>query len=110
MGKISGQKMVEGRSREESNPSKEISNDVAEKEDPAAMTSEEKVSTSASLQASSNLPKEAKAMFMGSITSKKYHRLDCRYALKIKPENRIYFQSLDDAKEQGYLPCKSCNP
>ena len=45
--------------------------------------------------------------FMGSITSKKYHRLDCRYALKIKPENRIYFQSIEDAKGQGYLPCKS---
>ena len=47
---------------------------------------------------------------MGSATSKKYHRPDCRYALKIKPENLIYFQSEEDAKEQGYLPCKSCNP
>jgi hypothetical protein len=56
------------------------------------------------------LPREAKAMFMGSITSKKYHRLDCRYALKIKPENRIYFQSAEDAKGQGNLPCKICNP
>lgn len=58
----------------------------------------------------STLSNEAKATFMGSITSKKYHRLDCRYALKIKPENRIYFQSMEDAKGQGYLPCKSCNP
>jgi methylphosphotriester-DNA--protein-cysteine methyltransferase len=47
---------------------------------------------------------------MGSITSKKYHRLDCRYALKIKPENCIYFQSNEDAEGQGYLPCKVCNP
>ena len=45
-----------------------------------------------SLQASSTLPKD-NGKFMGSITSKKYHRLDCRYALKIKPENRIYFQT-----------------
>ncbi len=101
--------MIVERFIEESNPSKEISNDVAEKEDPAAMTREENVSTSASLQASSTSPKEAKVMFMGSITSKKYHRLNCRYALKIKPENRIYFQSLDDAKEQGCHPCKSCS-
>lgn len=48
--------------------------------------------------------------FMASSSSKKYHRLDCRYALKIKPENRVYFQSSTEAQEKGYLPCKSCNP
>lgn len=82
---------------------------ATEKEDPAAMTSEERGSTSvgASLQVSSN---EAKAKFVGSITSKKYHLLDCRYALKIKPDNCIYFQSVEDARSQGYVPCKICNP
>ena len=82
---------------------------ATEKEDPAAMTSEERRSTSvgASLQMSSN---EAKAKFVGSITSKKYHLLDCRYALKIKPDNCIYFQSVEDARSQGYVPCKICNP
>ena len=62
-----------------------------------------------SLPASSTSLQED-ARFVGSATSKKYHRPDCRYALKIKPENLIYFQSEEDAKEQGYLPCKSCNP
>ena len=52
----------------------------------------------------------SEAMLVGSSTSKKYHLSDCRYALKIKPENRIDFQSPEDAKRQGYLPCKSCNP
>ena len=47
---------------------------------------------------------------VGSSTSKKYHRMDCRYVAKIKPENRINFTSPEDAKRQGYLPCKSCNP
>ncbi len=51
-----------------------------------------------------------KAMLTGSSTSKKYHLPDCRYAAKIKPENKIDFQSPEDAKRQGYLPCKSCNP
>lgn len=51
-----------------------------------------------------------KATFTGSSTSKKYHLLDCRYAAKIKPENKINFQSREDANRQGYLPCKSCNP
>lgn len=48
--------------------------------------------------------------FVGSSSSKKYHRLDCRYAQKIKPENRIYFSSEEDAKSEGYLPCKVCAP
>ena len=52
----------------------------------------------------------SEAMLVGSSTSKKYHLPDCRYALKIKPENKIDFQSPEDAKRQGYLPCKSCNP
>ena len=52
----------------------------------------------------------SKATLVGSSTSKKYHRSDCRYVAKIKPENRINFTSPEDAKRQGYLPCKSCNP
>ena len=53
---------------------------------------------------------EPEAGFVGSSTSKKYHLPDCRYAQKIKPENRIYFQSENEAKGQGYTPCKSCHP
>lgn len=63
----------------------------------------ESLPTSLSMDAS-------RAMLVGSSTSKKYHRLDCRYVAKIKPENRVNFQSPEDAKRQGYLPCKSCNP
>ncbi len=50
------------------------------------------------------------AMYMGSITSDKYHSFDCRYAQKIKPENRIYFADAEDARQKGYVPCKVCNP
>ena len=108
---ISRQKDEEERAKEESNLQREISNDATEKEVPAVKAGKESGSTSAggSLQESSTLSKE-NGTFMGSITSKKYHRLDCRYALKIKPENRIYFESVEDAKGQGYLPCKSCSP
>ncbi|VVB71719.1 Uncharacterised protein [uncultured archaeon] len=56
--------------------------------------------------------KEEGAMFVGSkgSSSKKYHRPDCRFVTRIKEKNRIYFQSAEDAKGQGYLPCKICNP
>jgi hypothetical protein len=110
--KVSGENMEEVLPKEEKVVQKEISSDAAEKEDPAAMANVVSGSANAgtSLQASSTLPISAKAMFMGSITSKKYHLLDCRDALKLKPENRIYFQSVEDAKGQGYLSCKSCSP
>jgi hypothetical protein len=110
--KVSGQEDAQVRAEEESAVQKEISNYAQEKEDSGVVTSKEiePTGTGGSLQASTTLSKEAKSKFMGSITSKKYHRLDCRYALKIKPENCIYFQSIEDAEGQGYLPCKVCNP
>ncbi len=55
-------------------------------------------------------PTEPETRFVGSATSNKYHRPDCRSAQKIKPENRIYFASEEDAHGQGYLPCKTCTP
>lgn len=51
-----------------------------------------------------------KVLYVGSTTSNKYHRLDCRYAVKIKVENRIPFYSVEVAEEAGYIPCKVCNP
>ena len=54
--------------------------------------------------------KKVSEKFVGSSSSKKYHRPDCRYAQKIKPENRIYFSSEEEAQSQGYLPCKVCIP
>ncbi len=57
-----------------------------------------------------SLSTDTSEALVGCSTSKKYHRLDCRYVAKIKPENRINFVSPEDAKRQGYLPCKSCNP
>jgi len=48
--------------------------------------------------------------FVGSITSNKYHRQNCRYAAKISPENRVYFESEEEAEKQGYSPCKTCSP
>lgn len=53
---------------------------------------------------------EPEGQLVASSTSKKYHRPDCRYAQKIKPENRVNFRNENEAKSQGYIPCKSCNP
>jgi hypothetical protein len=48
--------------------------------------------------------------YVGSTTSNKYHRPDCRYAEKIKDENKIFFSDAEEAEEAGYSPCKVCNP
>ncbi len=110
--KVSRQEDLQVRAEEESALQNEFSENAPHREDSGVVTGKEKESVSAkdSLQAPSTSSREGKGKFMGSITSKKYHRPDCRYALKIKPENCIYFQSIEDAEGQGYLPCKVCNP
>ena len=47
-------------------------------------------------------------MFVGSSGSNKYHSLDCRFVDKIK--NKIYFKSAEEARNNGKMPCKTCNP
>jgi hypothetical protein len=109
---VSRQEDAQVRAEEESAVHNEFSEKASENEDSGVLTVKEKepAGNEGSLQAPSTSSQEAKAKFMGSVTSKKYHRPDCRYALKIKPENCIYFQSIEDAERQGYLPCKVCNP
>jgi LPXTG-motif cell wall-anchored protein len=48
--------------------------------------------------------------FVGSKNSDVYHYPSCSYVDRIKPENRIYFSSPEDAIDHGYRPCKVCNP
>lgn len=55
---------------------------------------------------SSPLPKR----YVGSIDSNIYHYPDCIWALNIKPQNEIWFYSVNDADAHGYRPCKVCNP
>jgi len=46
--------------------------------------------------------------FVGSTGSNKYHRPDCRFVYKIK--KKTYYKSAQDAKKDGKVPCKICNP
>lgn len=47
-------------------------------------------------------------MFVGSSGSNKYHRPGCRFVDKIK--NKIYFKGSEEARKNGKVPCKTCNP
>lgn len=80
------------------------------KADPSSENNGSSSLASRSLDASASRSTEKEAQLVGSSTSKKYHRPDCRYALKIKPENKITFASVEEAQKQGYLPCKTCSP
>lgn len=53
---------------------------------------------------------EEKTGLVGSSGSKKYHLPECRYAANIRPENRIYFADEEEARKQGYQPCRVCFP
>jgi micrococcal nuclease len=47
---------------------------------------------------------------VGNTSSRKYHYSCCRWAKKISPANEIWFNSSQDARNQGYVPCKVCCP
>lgn len=48
--------------------------------------------------------------FVGNKRTKVYHYSWCRYAKRIKSQNRVYFNSWEEAVAAGYRPCKYCKP
>ena len=48
--------------------------------------------------------------YMGSSTTDKFHRSDCRWVKRISQENIIVFQSKQDALDKGHVPCNTCKP
>lgn len=52
----------------------------------------------------------ADAAYIGNRNSMKYHRAGCRYAAQVKAENRICFDSAEQALTAGYTPCGACKP
>ena len=47
---------------------------------------------------------------IGSKNTKKYHKEDCQYVKTISDKNKVYFSSSQEAQNEGYIPCKACNP
>lgn len=48
--------------------------------------------------------------YVGSLKSDKYHNPSCRWAEKILEGNQIWFDTIEEAKQQGYQPCGVCKP
>ncbi|MEW6162407.1 MAG: thermonuclease family protein [Nitrospirota bacterium] len=41
---------------------------------------------------------------------KKFHCVECPHARRIADRNKVVFRSIDDALDEGYRPCRTCNP
>ena len=52
----------------------------------------------------------AGAAYVGSYKSDKFHYPNCRWAEKIKDENRVCFASRSAAIAYGYVACGTCKP
>ncbi len=48
--------------------------------------------------------------YVGNKNSKKFHLSTCDGANNMNEENKVKFDSREDAVENGYSPCKTCNP
>ena len=48
--------------------------------------------------------------FVANQNSDVYHRSDCKWSKKIKPDNIITFSSIQAAEAQNFLACSSCKP
>ncbi len=44
----------------------------------------------------------------GNRKLKIYGRLDCSSGKRMKVENRVFFQSIEEAEGEGYRPCGHC--
>ena len=55
-------------------------------------------------------PTTAKYKYIASKNSKVFHKSDCRWAQRIKPENLVTFSTRDQAIQAGKRPCKTCEP
>lgn len=47
-------------------------------------------------------------LYVGSKFSKIYHKPECKWAKRIKPENLICFKSKEEAEDLNYKPAKTC--
>ncbi len=53
---------------------------------------------------------EASTGYYANKSSKKFHISTCSYAKNIKSENLYATESRDELINDGYQPCKKCNP
>ena len=48
--------------------------------------------------------------YVASVNSNKFHRTSCRHAQDILNENRVYYDTVTEAEDDGKEPCSVCRP
>ena len=73
--------------------------------------------THSSSSSSSQAPSSAEstssagsASYIGNANTGKFHEPSCSSVSKMSDRNKVFFSSRNDAVNQGYVPCKMCNP
>ena len=54
------------------------------------------------------VPAATSGAYVASKSGRKYHLPSCSSAKQIKTENQVFFQTPQQAEEQGYAPCARC--
>ena len=67
-------------------------------------------SSSSSGDTSSHSSSSDSGSYVGNANSGKFHYASCSSVNKMSEGNKVFFSSRDDAVNQGYEPCKRCNP
>lgn len=48
--------------------------------------------------------------YIGNLNSLKFHKVDCEGVRKMSEKNKVFFKTRQEAINEGYVPCKMCNP
>ena len=67
-------------------------------------------STSHTDSSSSHSSSSNSGSYVGNANSGKFHISSCGSVDDMSEGNKVFFSSRDDAINQGYVPCKRCNP
>ena len=67
-------------------------------------------SSSSSDSSSSDSTSSGSGSYVGNANTGKFHVSSCSSVNKMSEKNKVFFSSRDEAINQGYVPCKRCNP
>ena len=48
--------------------------------------------------------------YIGNSNTHRFHYPDCSSISKMNPNHKVYIDSREQAINEGYIPCKRCNP
>ena len=67
-------------------------------------------SSSSSSSDTSHSSSSSSGSYVGNANTGKFHVSSCSSVSKMSEGNKVFFSNRNDAVNQGYVPCKRCNP